>query len=74
MTDMEMDVASFIERNGREFFDCRQAPDPVDTVTIVDGVPISTQGMKELRFYSRVMGVSVQEFIARIIEGWLRDC
>lgn len=70
-----MDVVSFMEKNGREFFDSDQdqVSNPGETVEYTITIPILKAKLPEIRRHCRESGLAIEDFFADVIERWLHD-
>ena len=68
----EIDVATFMEKNGREFFCSKteRAAKLGEVVEISLELPIRKARFRKLAAHCRAEGVTIPEFLAELLEGW----
>lgn len=71
----EMDTVTFMEKNGHGFFDsdCRQVGDQGEIVEIAVAIPVTQAQLRELFNHTRCKGMTIEEFLAEIVERFLND-
>ena len=71
----EMDALTFMEKNGRGFFDseCRQVSDQGEMMEITVSIPVSRLQLREIHRRTRREGVTIEEFLMDIVERFLND-